>query len=158
MKELLSNTLLHEMYEALSKGESFNYADANTIISASPNRISIQYQNSVDTKQDTINTDKIDKFLDYCNNLDDDLFVEVCDTFEDGELDDIQKMLDTNKYETAINTFINRVKEVASSKLTKVINKADVELKHQEQIITQANLAIEEIHKELEEAHKKYSV
>lgn len=151
MKELLSDTLLHEMYEALSKGESFNYADANTMISVSPNGISIQYQTSVDTKQR-------DRFIDYCNNLDDDLFVEVCDTFEEGELDNLQKMLDTNKYEVAINTFVNRVKEVASSKLSKVINEADVEIKRQEQIIAQANLAIEEIHKELEEAHKKYSV
>lgn len=151
MKELLSDTLLHEMYEALSKGESFNYADANTIISVSPNGISIQYQINVDTKQR-------DKFIEYCNNLDDDLFVEVCDTFEDGELDNLQQMLDTNKYEVAINTFVNRVKEVASSKLSKVINESDVEIKRQEQIIAQANLAIEEIHKELEEAHKKYSV
>ena len=151
MKELLSDTLLHEMYEALSKGESFNYADANTMISVSPNGISIQYQTSVDTKQR-------DRFIDYCNNLDDDLFVEVCDTFEEGELDNLQKMLDTNKYEVAINAFVNRVKEVASSKLAKVINEADVEIKRQEQIIAQANLAIEEIHKELEEAHKKYSV
>lgn len=155
MKELLSDTLLHEMYEALSKGESFNYADANTMISISPNGISIQYQTKVDTKQDI---DKRDKFIDYCNHLDDDLFVEVCNTFEEGELDNLQQMLDTNKYEVAIDTFVNRVKEVASSKLTKVINEADVELKRQEQIITQANLAIEEIHKELEEAHKKYSV
>lgn len=151
MKELLSDTLLHEMYEALSKGESFNYADANTVISVSPNGISIQYQTKVDTKQR-------DKFIDYCNSLDDELFVEVCDTFEDGELDTLQQMLDTNKYEVAINTFVNRVKEVASSKLSKVINEADVEIKRQEQIIAQANLAIEEIHKELEEAHKKYSV
>lgn len=158
MKELLSDTLLHEMYEALSKGESFNYADASTMISVSPNGISIQYQTSVDTKQDTVDIDQRDKFIDYCNNLDDDLFVEVCDTFEDGELENLQKMLDTNKYEVAINTFVNRVKEVASSKLTKVINEADVEIKRQEQIITQANLAIEEIHKELEEVHKKYSV
>jgi hypothetical protein len=153
MKELLSDTLLHEMYEALSKGESFNYADANTVISVSPNGISIQYQTKVEP---TI--DRRDKFIDYCNSLDDDLFVEVCDTFDNGELDTIQKMLDTNKYEVAINTFINRVKEVASSKLTKVINEADAEIKRQEQIIAQANLAIEEIHKELEEAHKKYSV
>lgn len=152
MKELLSDTLLHEMYEALSKGESFNYADANTVISVSPNGISIQYQTNVDTKKQR------DKFIEYCNNLDDDLFVEVCDTFEDGELDNLQQMLDTNKYEVAINTFVNRVKEVASSKLSKVINEADVEIKRQEQIIAQANLAIEEIHKELEEAHKKYSV
>lgn len=155
MKELLSDTLLHEMYEALSKGESFNYADANTIISVSPNGISIQYQTNVEP---TIDIDRRDKFIDYCNSLDDDLFVEVCDTFDDGELDNLQKMLDTNKYEVAINTFVNRVKEVASSKLSQVINEADVEIKRQEQIIAQANLAIEEIHKELEEAHKKYSV
>ena len=151
MKELLSNAVLHEMYEALSKGENFNYADDNTVISVSPNGISIQYQTNVDTKQR-------DKFIEYCNSLDDDLFVEVCDTFEEGELDNLQQMLDTNKYEVAIDTFVNRVKEVASSKLTKVINEADAEIKRQEQIIAQANLAIEEIHKELEEAHKKYSV
>ena len=151
MKELLSNAVLHEMYEALSKGENFNYADDNTVISVSPHGISIQYQKSN-------NKEQRDKFIEYCNSLNDDLFVEVCDTFEDGELDQLQNMLDTPDYHLAIKTFVTRVKEVASEKLSQIINEADPEIKRQEHIIAQANLAIEEIHKELEEAHKKYSV
>ena len=151
MKELLSNAVLHEMYEALSKGENFNYADDNTVISVSPHGISIQYQKSN-------NKEQRDKFIEYCNSLNDELFVEVCDTFEDSELDQLQNMLDTPDYHIAIKTFVTRVKEVASEKLSQIINEADTEIKRQEHIIAQANLAIEEIHKELEEAHKKYSV
>ena len=153
MKELLSNAVLREMYEALSKGENFNYADDNTVISVSPHGISIQYQ-----KSNSMSKEQRDKFIDYCNSLDDDLFVEVCDTFEDGELDQLQSMLDTSDYNIAIKTFVTRVKEVAGEKLSQIINEADTEIKYQEQIIAQANLAIEEIHKELEEAHKKYNV
>ena len=151
MKEILSDKMLHELFVALETGEPFEYSDANTQISITPNGINIQYKNTVDTKE-------IEQFLKYCDLLDDDLFVEVCESFSDDELDELQKQLDTENYRNTISTFTTRVKEVANNKLTEIINEADAEIKRQEQIISNAHLVIGEIHRELDEANRKYNV
>ena len=151
MKEILSDKMLHELFVALEKGEPFEYSDANTQISITPNGISIQYTNTVDTKE-------IEQFLKYCDNLDDDLFIEVTETFSEEELVKLQNDLDTENYRNTISVFTSRIKEVANNKLAEIIMEADAEIKHQEQIISNAHLVIEEIHKELEEANRKYNV
>lgn len=151
MKEILSDKMLHELFVALEKGEPFEYSDANTQISTTPNGISIQYKNTVDTKE-------IEQFLKYCDNLDDDLFIEVTETFSEEELIKLQNDLDTENYRNTISVFTARVKEVANNKLAEIINEADSEIKHQEQIISNAHLVIEEIHRELDEANRKYNV
>lgn len=151
MKEILSDKMLHEIFKALEKGEQFEYSDANTQISINPNGISIQYKSSVNTRE-------IEDFLRYCDQLNDDLFVEVCESFEEAELETLQKELDTDNYKHTIEVFTQRVKEIANSRLTEIINAADAEIKRQEQIITDARQAIEDIHRELDEAHAKYSI
>lgn len=151
MKEILSDKMLHELFVALEKGEPFEYSDANTQISITPNGINIQYTNTVDTKE-------VEDFMQYCNNLDDDLFIEVCESFDESELDALQKNLDTDNYKETINIFKTRVKEVAQNRLTEIINEADAEIKRQEHIISNAHLVIEEIHRELDEANRKYNV
>jgi hypothetical protein len=151
MKEILSDKMLHEMFVALEKGEPFEYSDANTQISINSNGISIQYKTS-------INTLEIEDFLKYCDKLDDDLFIEVCESFSDAELEELQKQLDTENYRNTISLFTTRVKEIAQNRLTEIINEADVEIKKQEQIIANAHLVIEEIHKELDAANIKYNV
>lgn len=151
MKEILTDKMLHEIFTALEKGESFEYTDGNTQISINPHGISIQYQSNV-------NDAEIEDFLRYCDNLDDDLFIEVCESFHDHELEHLQKQLDTPAYKETIKIFTQRVKEVANNRLTEIINEADAELNRQEQIIKNARQAIEDIHKELDVAHVKYTV
>lgn len=151
MKEILTDKMLHEIFTALEKGESFEYSDGNTQISINPHGISIQYQSNV-------NDAEIEDFLQYCNHLDDDLFIEVCESFQENELESLQKQLDTPKYKEAIQIFTKRVKEVANNRLTEIINTADVELTRQEQIIKTARQTIEDIHKELDAAHAKYTI
>lgn len=151
MKEILSDKMLHEIFTALEKGEQFEYSDGNTQISINPHGISIQYKSNV-------NDAEIEDFLQYCNHLDDDLFIEVCESFHDNELEHLQKQLDTPEYKEAIQIFTQRVKEVANNRLTEIINAADAELTRQEQIIKNARQAIEDIHKELDLAHAKYTV
>ena len=151
MKEILSDKMLHELFVALEKGEPFEYSDANTQISITPNGISIQYKNTVDTKE-------IENFLKYCDNLDDDLFIEVTETFSEEELVKLQNDLDTENYRNTIAVFTSRIKEVANNKLAEIIMEADAEIKRQEQIISNAHLVIEEIHRELDEANRKYNV
>lgn len=151
MKEILSDKMLHELFVALEKGEPFEYSDANTQISINPSGIVIQYKNTVDTTE-------IEQFLKYCDNLDDDLFIEVTETFSEEELVKLQNDLDTENYRNTISVFTTRVKEVANNKLAEIIMEADAEIKRQEQIISNAHLVIEEIHRELDEANKKYNV
>ena len=151
MKEILSDKMLHELFVALEKGEPFEYSDANTQISINPNGISIQYKNTVDTKE-------IENFLKYCDLLDDDLFVEVCESFSENELEELQNQLDTPNYRNTIEVFTTRVREVANNKLAEIINEADAEIKRQEQIIANAHQVIEDIHRELDEATMKYNV
>lgn len=151
MREILTDRMLHEIFKALENGEQYEYSDANTQISINPHGISIQYKSSTDTRE-------VEDFLRYCDQLDDELFIEVCESFEADELSKLQDQLDTPDYKETISTFTQRVKEIAHSKLTEIINAADAEIKRQEQIMADARQAIEEIHKELDAANDKYNV
>lgn len=151
MREILTDQMLHDMFTALERGETYEYQDKNMQISINPQGISIQYQNTVDTKE-------VEDFLHYCDELDDDLFIEVCESFDEFELDALQKNLDTDDYKETIDIFKTRVKEIAQSRLAEIINEADVEIKAQERIIAEAHQIIEAIHKDLEEATRKYNV
>lgn len=151
MREILTDQMLHDMFTALERGEAYEYQDKNMQISINPQGISIQYQNTVDTKE-------VEDFLHYCDELDDDLFIEVCESFDESELDALQKNLDTDNYKETITIFKTRVKEVAQNRLAEIINEADAEIKAQERIIAEAHQIIEAIHKDLEEATKKYNV
>lgn len=151
MREILTDKMLHEIFKALEKGEQYEYSDANTQISINPHGISIQYKSSTDTRE-------VEDFLRYCDNLDDELFIEVCESFEADELSKLQDQLDTPSYKETISTFTQRVKEIAHSRLTEIINAADAEIKRQEQIMADARQAIEDIHKELDAANAKYNV
>lgn len=151
MREILTDRMLHEIFKALEKGEQYEYSDANTQISINPHGISIQYKTSTDTRE-------VEDFLRYCDRLDDELFIEVCESFEADELSKLQDQLDTPSYKETISTFTQRVKEIAHSRLTEIINAADAEIKRQEQIMADARQAIEEIHKELDAANAKYNV
>lgn len=151
MREILTDQMLHDMFTALEKGETYEYQDKNMQISINPQGISIQYQNTVDTKE-------VEDFLHYCDELDDDLFIEVCESFDESELDALQKNLDTDNYKETINIFKTRVQEIAQNRLVEIINEADAEIKTQERIIAEAHQIIEAIHKDLEEATIKYNV
>lgn len=151
MKEILTDKMLHDMFTALERGEAYEYQDKNMQISINPQGISIQYQNTVDTKE-------VEDFLHYCDELDDDLFIEVCESFGESELDALQKNLDTDNYKETIHIFKTRVKEISQNRLAEIINEADAEIKAQERIIAEAYQIIEAIHKDLEEATIKYNV
>ena len=151
MKELLTDKMLHEIFKALEKGEPFEYSDDNTQISINPNGISIQY-----TQDNTSN--EVEDFLHFCDTLDDDLFIEACESFEDNELDQLQAKLDTPEYKETIEVFTTRVKEIANNKLTEITNAAEAELQRLEQLIVTTRAAMSDVHKELEEANRKYNV
>ena len=151
MKEILTDKMLHEIFTALEKGEAFEYSDDNTQITISPNGISIQYQSNSSERE-------VEDFLNYCDNLDDELFIEVCESFEETELNELQHQLDTENYKNTIEVFTGRVKEIANNHLAEITNAANAELQRLEQVIADARNSISEIHKEIDEANAKYSV
>lgn len=151
MKEILTDKMLHEIFTALEKGESFEYSDANTQININPQGISIQYKSNIDDAE-------IEDFLRYCDNLDDDLFIETCESFNDNELEQLQKQLDTPKYKETIQIFTQRVKEVANNRLAEITNAATAEIQRLEQVILDSRNAIYSLRAEIENANAKYAL
>lgn len=151
MKEILTDKMLREIFTALEKGEKFEYSDANTQISINPHGISIQY-----TQDNT--SREVEDFLRFCDSLDDDLFIEACESFEESELDALQAKLDTPEYRETIAVFTERVNQIALNHLTEIANAANAEVQRQEEIIKTARQAIEDIHKEVEKANAKYAL
>lgn len=153
MKEILTPQMLQEIFSALEKGEAYNYSDANTSVQITPNSLSIMYNNVPDTQDKDVTL-----FLNFCETLHDDLFVETCESFGEGELKKLQDDLDTPNYKNTINVFTTRVREVANNRLNQIINEADAEIKAHSATIAKAEQAIDQIHHELDEAVKKYSL
>ena len=156
MNEILTDQMLHEIFEAISRGESYGYSDGNHSIEVTPNSIKVYFKSNPvtpSTKDRDVTT-----FLNFCDSLNDDLFVEVCETFSNEELTRLQNNLDTDNYQETIKIFSTRVGEVAHNRLAEICNAADSEIRRQEMIIENAKKAIEDIHKELDEAHAKYAL
>lgn len=155
MKTFLSEQMFQEMWEALQRGETYNYSDANTSMSISPNGLSIQY--NYPAKQSLQDTE-VQEFLDFCGRVDADVFTEACESFDAGELKAMENALDTPEYRNTIELFTQRVREIANNHLNQIINEADAEIKVHNTTIAKAEQAIEKIHRELDEAAKKYSL
>ena len=152
MNELfLSDKMIHEIFEAVSKGESYSYSDGKSSIEVSPYGIHVQYNNQDTRKQE------VKQFLAFVDRLDDELFADICESFEGDELMNLQTALDTDNYKHSIETFVTRAREIAGSKLAEVINDADAEIRHQEEVIRNAHAIINDIHTTLDQAHAKYT-
>lgn len=157
MNEILTTKMLTEMFNALQKGEQYNYSDDNMQISISPNGIKVQYSSEPKVNKSNVKETAVNKFLAYCDKLDDEFFVEVCDTFTGEEIENLQAQLDTDDYQKTIDIFTSRIKEVGNTRLSEIINAYDAEIKIQEHKIESAKKRIAEIHTELDKATRKYT-
>lgn len=155
MKEILTDKMLQEMFAAVQNGETYGYSDDNMKIEVSPHGMSISYCSI--PKQ--INKEaEINEFLDFCEGLSSELFIAICESFEDKELSELQQKLDTNEYRNAIDTFVNRAHEISNQKLMELKKEAEAEISAQSQIIQSAHETIEQIQKRFDEAYTKYSL
>lgn len=157
MFNVFSEKMLTEMFNALQKGEKYNYSDDNTQISISPNGIKVQFSSEPKVNKSNVKETAVNNFLAYCDKLDDDFFVEVCDTFTGAEMEKLQEQLDTDDYQKTIDIFTTRVREVGNTKLSELINAYDAEIKIQEHKIEAAKKRIAEIHTELDKVTRKYT-
>lgn len=153
MKEILTPQMLQEIFSALEKGEAYNYSDANTSVQITPNSLSIMYNSVQDTHDEDVTL-----FLNFCDALHDDLFVETCESFEEGELQKLQDDLDTPNYKNTINVFTERVREIANNRLNQIINEAEAEIARRRQVILDCEETIKSLQEEVNEAIKKYSL
>ena len=151
MKAILTDKMLHEIFTALEKGEAFEYSDDNTQITINPSGISIQYKSSTSERE-------VKDFLNYCDRLSDELFIEVCESFDEDELSKLQKQLDTENYRNTIEVFTGRVKEIANNHLAEITNAATAEIQRLEQVIIDSRNAIYSLRAEIENANAKYSI
>lgn len=157
MFNVFSEKMLTEMFNALQKGEQYNYSDDNMQIIISPNGIKVQYSSEPKVNKSNVKETAVNKFLAYCDKLDDEFFVEVCDTFTGEEIENLQAQLDTDDYQKTIDIFTTRIKEVGNTRLSEIINAYDAEIKIQEHKIEEAKKRIAEIHNELDKATRKYT-
>ena len=134
--------MLRDIITTIKLGKPFKYQDEFMTLIINPD------------PQET----EISEFLKYCENISDDLFIEICESFEDGELNQLQKQLDTENYKDTINTFKSRAKELAERHLTEITNSLYAEKSKLENIIFDAKYRIDNICKELEHANNKYNV
>ena len=153
MKEILTPQMLQEIFSAIEKGEAYNYSDANTSVQITPNSLSIKYSSTPDTHDEDVTL-----FLNFCDALNDDLFVETCESFEEGELKKLQDDLDTPNYKNTINVFTERVREIANNRLNQIINEAEAEISRRKQVILDCEETIKSLKEEVNEAIKKYSL
>ena len=153
MKEILTPQMLQEIFSALEKGEAYNYSDANTTVQITPNSLSIMYNSVPDTHDEDVTL-----FLNFCDALHDDLFVETCESFGEGELKKLQDDLDTPNYKNTINLFTERVREIANNRLTQIINEAEAEMSRRRQVILDCEETIKSLQEEVNAAIKKYSL
>lgn len=153
MKEILTIDLLQQLLAALEKNEPFTYKDGNTEIRIEPNKAYIKYSNFEEQENKAVV-----EFLNYCDTLDDDLFIEVCESFKEDELKKLQDNLDTDKYQESIDTFTTRVEEIAESRLAEIMNESAAEIENLEKVIADSYASIESIRKEIKEAYAKYSI
>lgn len=152
-----SEKMLTEMFNALQKGEQYNYSDDNTQISISPHGIKIKFSSEPKVNKSNVKETAVNNFLAYCDKLDDEFFVEVCDTFTGAEMEKLQEQLDTDDYQKTIDLFTTRIKEIGNTRLSEMINVYDAEIKIQEHKIESAKKRIAEIHTELDKVNRKYT-
>lgn len=159
LSEILTDEMLTDIFKTIKNNETYEYSDGNMQFSISPNGISIQYQSETPKKEtsvekDSIKNESIEKFTEFCESIDDKLFMEICDTFEDGELNKLSKNLNSDKYQDTISIFTKRAKEVSNKKLEEITKSAREEVERQKLVIKTANNTIDEILKSTDEEIK----
>lgn len=149
----MNKELLQEMISTLLDGGEFKYEDENIKINVNSNGIFI----SSNTMQKSTKDKEIELFLDFCDKIDDDVFIKACETFKPEDLAKLDKDLNTDNYKNTIVTFTKAVKNVAKSELEKFLKTADVEIRKHEQIISESQKAINAIYSDLDYVQNKYA-
>lgn len=145
MKNILTDEVINDIVKALEQGGSYEYSKNPVYIKVTPNEIYIKYKDMTD----------IQKFYDYVESLDDDLFIEVCESFGEGELNALHEKLEDSD---SIKIFTNRVKDIASKKMLEELSELEQYKKELESIIEESKKELIDVHDQINLVCKKYAV
>lgn len=116
LKDVMSNEEFQEFLMALehNKNYRFNKNGLNLEFKTTKNGFETHMTYEEPTQQE------VDEFTRYCENMDDELFVNICEFIGKDGLNKIQDCLDSNNIESvrsAIQFFRNNAKDYVSSKI-----------------------------------------
>lgn len=160
LETLLNQDEFKNLVDAINKNQKYYLSNDGLIVKAESTDNSLFLLISYDRQKEKncLANEEIDNFQKYLESLDDDLFIDVCESFDKEELKTLQETLDTPNYRNTISTFKNRTSEIAKNKFSEIVAKCDSALTEQESIIKESRNKIKQIHSLLENAELKYNV
>ena len=116
LEDVMSNEELQEFLRALEQNKNyrFNKNGLNLEFKTTKNGFETHMTYKEPAQQE------VDEFTRYCENMDDELFVSICEFIGKDGLNKIQDCLDSNNIESvrsAIQFFRNNAKDYVSSKI-----------------------------------------
>ena len=116
LKDVMSNEEFQEFLIALEQNKNyrFNKNGLNLEFKTTKNGVETHVTYKEPTQKE------IDEFTRYCENIDDELFVNICEFIGKDGLNKIQDCLDSNNIESvrsAVQFFRNNAKDYVSSKI-----------------------------------------
>lgn len=116
LEDVMSNEEFQEFLMALEQNKNyrFNKNGLNLEVKTTKNGFETHITYEEPTQQE------VDEFTRYCENMDDELFVNICEFIGKDGLNKIQDCLDSNNIESvrsAVQFFRNNAKDYVSSKI-----------------------------------------
>lgn len=116
LKEIMPTDEINTLIKAFANGEDYNYDKNGLKVEFTNNgsncNLTINYSNPIE--------DEKQAFTDFCESLDDKLFVDVCEELGEDNLQRVQDCLDSNNIDSirsSVNYFKSNVKEVINNKI-----------------------------------------
>ena len=124
LEDVMSNEELQEFLMALEQNKNyrFNKNGLNLEFKTTKNGFETHMTYKEPTQQE------VDEFTRYCENMDDELFVNICEFIGKDGLNQIQDCLDSNNIESvrsAVAYFKNNAKDFINTKLEYLKNQLD---------------------------------
>lgn len=122
LETILNDDQFRELVKAINENREYNYEKDGLKIQAksNDNSLSLSIAYDEDKKECSLAKKEVAKFHNFLNILDDDLFIEVCDSLGQKEVEKIQECLNSDKLETvraAILNFRSALNKIADNKI-----------------------------------------
>lgn len=122
LETILNDDQFRELVKAINENREYNYEKDGLTIKAksNDNSLSLSIAYNEDKKESNLARKEMLKFQEFLNKLDDDLFIEVCDSLGQREIEKIQECLNSDKLETvraAILNFRSALNKIITNKI-----------------------------------------
>lgn len=120
LENLINLEQFQELFNTLAENKEYNYSENGLTISAKSSDGCTSVQISYEEPKD-LAKEEAEDFREYLNKLDDDLFIDVCDSLGQETVTRIHNCLNSEDIETVrsgILRFKNELKEVLVNKIS----------------------------------------